>query len=111
MRYLVSAMVVVVAVIHLLPLPQRGYRGKTDRAPSLRHAGRAGAAADPGAGQRRVPPAQPRHEVVDTEIVGRLFGQIGIIVFIMAIGAFISVSVATRAPRFSPGVATHPPEL
>jgi len=36
-------------------------------------------------------------EVVDTEIVGRLFGQIGIIVFIMAIGAFISVSFATRA--------------
>jgi uncharacterized ion transporter superfamily protein YfcC len=34
---------------------------------------------------------------VDTETVGRLFGQIGIIVFIMAIGAFISVSFATRA--------------
>ena len=34
---------------------------------------------------------------VDTGIVGRLFGQIGVIVFIMAIGAFISVSFATRA--------------
>ena len=34
---------------------------------------------------------------VDTEIVGRIFGQIGIIVFIMAIGAFIAVSFATRA--------------
>ncbi len=34
---------------------------------------------------------------IDTEIVGRVFGQIGIIVFIMAIGAFISVSFATRA--------------
>jgi uncharacterized ion transporter superfamily protein YfcC len=34
---------------------------------------------------------------VDTEIVGRMFGQIGIIVFIMAIGAFISVSFATNA--------------
>jgi uncharacterized ion transporter superfamily protein YfcC len=39
----------------------------------------------------------PVSAVVDTEIVGRLFGQIGIIVFIMAIGAFISVSFATRA--------------
>ena len=39
----------------------------------------------------------PVSEIVDTEIVGRLFGQIGIIVFIMAIGAFISVSFATRS--------------
>ena len=39
----------------------------------------------------------PDTEFVDTEIVGRVFGQIGIIVFIMAIGAFISVSFATRA--------------
>jgi len=36
-------------------------------------------------------------DVVDTATVGRIFGQIGIIVFIMAIGAFISVSFATRA--------------
>jgi uncharacterized ion transporter superfamily protein YfcC len=34
---------------------------------------------------------------IDTETAGRMFGQIGIIVFIMAIGAFISVSFATRA--------------
>jgi uncharacterized ion transporter superfamily protein YfcC len=34
---------------------------------------------------------------VDTETVGRVFGQIGIIVFIMSIGAFISVSFATRS--------------
>lgn len=34
---------------------------------------------------------------VDTETIGRIFGQIGIIVFIMAIGAFISVSFATRS--------------
>lgn len=34
---------------------------------------------------------------VDTETVGRLFGQIGVITFIMAIGAFISVSFATKA--------------
>lgn len=34
---------------------------------------------------------------IDTEVAGRVFGQIGIIVFIMAIGAFISVSFATRA--------------
>jgi uncharacterized ion transporter superfamily protein YfcC len=34
---------------------------------------------------------------VDTETVGRVFGQIGVIVFIMSIGAFISVSFATRS--------------
>jgi uncharacterized ion transporter superfamily protein YfcC len=39
----------------------------------------------------------PDTEVVDTETVGRMFGQIGVIVFIMSIGAFISVSFATRA--------------
>ena len=37
--------------------------------------------------------------VIDTETVGRIFGQIGIIVFIMSIGAFISVSFATRASK------------
>jgi uncharacterized ion transporter superfamily protein YfcC len=36
-------------------------------------------------------------DVIDTAAVGRIFGQIGIIVFIMSIGAFISVSFATRA--------------
>ena len=36
-------------------------------------------------------------DVVDTEIIGRIFGQIGVIVFIMSIGAFISVSFATRS--------------
>jgi uncharacterized ion transporter superfamily protein YfcC len=39
----------------------------------------------------------PVTEVVGTDTVGRLFGQIGVIVFIMAIGAFISVSFATRS--------------
>lgn len=39
----------------------------------------------------------PAAALVDTEIVGRLFGQIGIIVFIMSIGAFISISFATRS--------------
>jgi len=39
----------------------------------------------------------PKTEFVDTETVGRMFGQIGVIVFIMAIGAFISVSFATRS--------------
>ena len=39
----------------------------------------------------------PETEFVSTDTVGRVFGQIGIIVFIMAIGAFISVSFATRA--------------
>jgi uncharacterized ion transporter superfamily protein YfcC len=36
-------------------------------------------------------------DVVDTETVGRMFGQIGVIVFIMAIGAFISVSFHTKS--------------
>jgi uncharacterized ion transporter superfamily protein YfcC len=36
-------------------------------------------------------------DVIDTATVGRVFGQIGVIVFIMSIGAFISVSFATRA--------------
>lgn len=39
----------------------------------------------------------PGTAYVDTETIGRIFGQIGIIVFIMAIGAFIAVSFATRA--------------
>jgi uncharacterized ion transporter superfamily protein YfcC len=39
----------------------------------------------------------PVTEVVSTDTVGRMFGQIGVIVFIMAIGAFISVSFSTRS--------------
>jgi uncharacterized ion transporter superfamily protein YfcC len=39
----------------------------------------------------------PGTDVVDTETVGRMFGQVGVIVFIMAIGAFISVSFATKS--------------
>ena len=39
----------------------------------------------------------PETGVVDTATVGRMFGQIGVIVFIMSIGAFISVSFATRS--------------
>ena len=39
----------------------------------------------------------PETEFVSTATVGRMFGQIGVIVFIMAIGAFISVSFATKA--------------
>ena len=39
----------------------------------------------------------PVRGFVDTQTVGRLFGQIGVIVFIMAIGAFISISFATRS--------------
>jgi uncharacterized ion transporter superfamily protein YfcC len=34
---------------------------------------------------------------VDTENLGRLFGSIGVVVFILALGAFISVSFATRS--------------
>ena len=39
----------------------------------------------------------PERGIVDTQTIGRLFGQIGVIVFIMAIGAFISISFATRS--------------
>ena len=39
----------------------------------------------------------PVRGFVDTETVGRLFGQIGVIVFIMSIGAFISISFATHS--------------
>jgi uncharacterized ion transporter superfamily protein YfcC len=49
----------------------------------------------------------PETEVVSTETVGRIFGQIGIIVFIMAIGAFISVSFATRALEVAVASLAH----
>jgi len=49
----------------------------------------------------------PDTEKVDTETVGRLFGQIGIIVFIMSIGAFISVSFATRALEVAVAALAH----
>jgi uncharacterized ion transporter superfamily protein YfcC len=39
----------------------------------------------------------PVSGTVATDTIGRLFGQIGVIVFIMAIGAFISVSFATKS--------------
>jgi uncharacterized ion transporter superfamily protein YfcC len=44
---------------------------------------------------------------VDTETVGRMFGQIGVIVFIMSIGAFISVSFATRSLEVAVGSLAH----
>ena len=45
----------------------------------------------------------PETEFVDTETLGRMFGQVGVIVFIMAIGAFISVSFSTRALEVAVG--------
>ncbi len=39
----------------------------------------------------------PESGFIDTETLGRMAGQIGVITFIMAIGAFISVSFSTRA--------------
>src|SRR5262245_24422694 len=44
---------------------------------------------------------------VDTETVGRMFGQIGVIVFIMSIGAFISVSFATRSLEVAVGALAN----
>jgi len=35
--------------------------------------------------------------VVDTETVGHLFGSVGVVMFIMALGAFISVAFSTRS--------------
>ncbi|HTY71881.1 MAG TPA: YfcC family protein [Actinomycetes bacterium] len=49
----------------------------------------------------------PATGVVDTETVGRMFGQIGVIVFIMAIGAFISVSFATRSLEVAIAALAH----
>lgn len=49
----------------------------------------------------------PGTEFVSTETVGRIFGQIGVIVFIMAIGAFISVSFATRALEVAVASLAH----
>jgi len=49
----------------------------------------------------------PETEFVSTETVGRVFGQIGVIVFIMAIGAFISVSFATRALEVAVASLAH----
>ncbi len=46
-------------------------------------------------------------ETVDTETVGMMFGQIGVIVFIMAIGAFISVSFATRSLEVAVGALAN----
>ena len=46
-------------------------------------------------------------ETIDTEAVGRIFGQIGIIVFIMSIGAFISVSFATRSLEVAVAALAH----
>jgi len=49
----------------------------------------------------------PETEFVNTETVGRMFGQIGVIVFIMAIGAFISVSFATRSLEVAIGALAN----
>lgn len=49
----------------------------------------------------------PDTGVVDTETVGRMFGQIGVIAFIMSIGAFISVSFATRSLEVAVGGLAH----
>ncbi len=49
----------------------------------------------------------PDTETVDTETIGRMFGQIGVIMFIMAIGAFISVSFATRSLEVAVGALAN----
>ena len=71
--------------------------GTFQQVPSPLTLRRDGPAAHPRPGQRDLRPAEPRERFVDTETVGRMFGQIGVIVFIMSIGAFISVSFATRS--------------
>jgi uncharacterized ion transporter superfamily protein YfcC len=49
----------------------------------------------------------PETEFVDTETLGQMFGQIGVIVFIMAIGAFISVSFATKSLEVAVGALAN----
>ena len=49
----------------------------------------------------------PDSDTVDTTTIGRIFGQIGVIVFIMSIGAFISVSFATRALEVAVSALAH----
>ena len=39
----------------------------------------------------------PETGYVDPDTIGRMFGSIGVVLFIMSIGAFISVSFATRS--------------
>ncbi len=45
----------------------------------------------------------PESGFVDSEIVGRMFGSVGVVLFIMSIGAFISVSFATRSLEVAVG--------
>jgi uncharacterized ion transporter superfamily protein YfcC len=45
--------------------------------------------------------------IIDSETRGRIFGQVGIIVFIMSIGAFISVSFATRSLEVAVGALAY----
>ncbi len=49
----------------------------------------------------------PESGFVDTETLGRMAGQIGVIAFIMAIGAFISVSFATKALEVAVASLAH----
>jgi len=49
----------------------------------------------------------PETDFVDTETRGKLFGQVGVIVFIMSIGAFISVSFATRSLEVAVASLAH----
>ena len=49
----------------------------------------------------------PESSFIDTETLGRMAGQIGVITFIMAIGAFISVSFATKALEVAVASLAH----
>ena len=49
----------------------------------------------------------PESGFIDTETLGRMAGQIGVITFIMAIGAFISVSFATKALEVAVAALAH----
>jgi len=49
----------------------------------------------------------PDSGFIDTETLGRMAGQIGVITFIMAIGAFISVSFATKALEVAVAALAH----
>jgi uncharacterized ion transporter superfamily protein YfcC len=49
----------------------------------------------------------PQTGFIDTETLGRMAGQIGVISFIMAIGGFISVSFATKALEVAVASLAH----
>ena len=51
--------------------------------------------------------ANPETGFVSTETLGTMFGSIGVVFFIMSIGAFISVSFSTRSLEVAVGALAN----